>query len=114
MSETLGEHKAPFQKIDNQFEVSDPDWEPGKPAQKLLKNKPKNPRQYSHLIERSGMGRKRLKYERSAACTGYLKDKLIIVLFSALRNLVHDAGLFGLEVSDLANLNKTATQQKVS
>lgn len=32
MSETLGEHKAPFQKIDNQFEVSDPDWEPGKPT----------------------------------------------------------------------------------
>lgn len=30
MSETLGEHKAPFQKIDNQFEVSDADWEPGK------------------------------------------------------------------------------------
>lgn len=32
MSETLGEQKAPFQKIDNQFEVSDPDWEPGKPT----------------------------------------------------------------------------------
>lgn len=30
MSETLGGHKAPFQKIDNQCEVSDPDWEPGK------------------------------------------------------------------------------------
>ncbi len=44
----------------------------------------------------------------------HIKDKIIIVLFSALRDLVHDAGLFGLEVSDLANLNKIATQQKVS
>lgn len=41
MSETLGEHKAPFQKIDNQFEVSYPDWEPGKPTQMLQKKKKK-------------------------------------------------------------------------
>lgn len=39
MSETLGEHKAPFLKIDNQFEVSYPDWEPGKPTQMLQKKK---------------------------------------------------------------------------
>lgn len=76
MSETLGEHKAPFQKIDNQFEVSDPDWEPGKLTKMLLKNKLKNPCQYSHLIERSVIGRKRLKYERSAACTGYFAHPL--------------------------------------
>lgn len=28
MRETLGEHKAPFQKLNNQFEVSDHYWEP--------------------------------------------------------------------------------------
>lgn len=37
MSETLGGHKAPFQKIDNQFEVSDPDGELGKRSQMLRK-----------------------------------------------------------------------------
>lgn len=28
MTETLGEHKAPFQKLNNRFEVSDHYWEP--------------------------------------------------------------------------------------
>lgn len=44
MSETLGEHKAPFQKIDNQFLRSHIlTRSPGLPTKK--KQKPKNPAQ---------------------------------------------------------------------
>lgn len=50
------------------------------------------------------MGRKRLTYERSAPCTGYFAHPCPYegqthncAFFSALRDLVRDAGLFGLD-----------------
>lgn len=39
MSETLGKHKAPIQKINNPFEVSHPDWGPELTDKNAQKNK---------------------------------------------------------------------------